>query len=401
MTTEQLYKDKSKCCGCSSCFNSCPKGAISMIRDEDGFLYPDIDNEKCVDCGICVKSCAFQHIKETNTPITVDAAVRLDKERLKKSASGGMFAVIAEKIIAENGVVYGCSMERVDGKLYPMHIKAENLNELAPILGSKYVQSDPGNVFKDIKKQLSAGRKVLFCGTPCQAAGLKGFLKKDWDNLLILDLVCHGVPSIGMFQDYISYTEKKKGITIENFRFRAKTGKIGHTGEMVYKDKNGISKKQLLTPKISSYYSFFLSAQMDRQSCYVCPYSCENRPGDLTIGDFWGFGKKYSDYDKEQFVIADGISVVSVNTEKGSAFWQEIKDQVAVYHSDYSSAADRNPQLVTPSKKGDKYDLLRETYRTQGYAGVEKLFAPALRKYKIKQFIKKLLPESLIKKIRG
>lgn len=368
-----------------------------MVRDQDGFLYPDIDKEKCVDCGICVKSCSFQYSKENNTPLTVDAAVRLDKEKLKKSASGGMFAVIAENIITENGAVYGCSMERVDGKLYPMHIKAETLSELDPILGSKYVQSDLGTVFKDIKKELIVGRKVLFCGTPCQAAGLKGFLKKEWDNLLILDLICHGVPSVGMLQDYISYTEEKRGITIEDFHFRSKTGNIGHAGEMVYKDKNGISKNQLLTPKISSYYSYFLSAQICRQSCYVCPYCCENRPGDLTIGDFWSFGNKYSDYDKEKFVIADGISCVSVNTERGSAFWQRVQDQVAVYHSDYSTAADRNPQLVRPSSKGDMYDLLKETYRTQGYAGIEKIFAPTLKKYKVKQFIKKLLPESLIK----
>ena len=239
MNTNQLYPDKSKCCGCGSCAASCPKNAISMKNDENGFRYPVIDPEKCVDCGICLRSCAFQNIKETNIPLAVDAAVRKDREKLKKSASGGMFAVIAEKIISQGGAVYGCSMERVGGKLYPMHRKAENLRELSSLLGSKYVQSDLGNVFGDIKKELLTERKVLFCGTPCQVAGLKGFLKKDYENLLTLDLICHGVPSAKMFQDYIAHTEQKRKIKIENFRFRAKTGRTGLSGEIIYTDGKG------------------------------------------------------------------------------------------------------------------------------------------------------------------
>ena len=400
MKTNQLCSDKSRCCGCSSCVNSCPKNAISMTADSDGFLYPQINSEKCVDCGICLKSCAFQNIKETNAPLAVSAAVRRDRQKLKKSASGGMFAVIAEKIICGGGIVFGCSMERVNGKLYPMHIKAETVRELVPLLGSKYVQSDLGTVFRDIKKELVSGRKVLFCGTPCQAAGLKGFLKKDYDNLLILDLICHGIPSAKMFQDYIAHTEKKRKIKIESFRFRAKTGKIGLSGEMIYTDRNGRRKREFLTPNTSSYYSYFLDAQIYRESCYVCPYTCENRAGDLTIGDFWGFGKKYDDYDKEKFIAEDGISCVSVNTEKGMKFWESIQNDIFIYSSDYASAAERNPQLVRPSTKGNKYDLVKETYRKQGYAGVEKLFAPTLVKYKTKQFVKKLVPKPLIKIIK-
>lgn len=396
MITNQLYVNKENCCGCGSCVNTCPKNAVSMVRDAEGFLYPEIDSGKCVDCGLCIKSCAFQNIKEPNKSLSVYAAVRKDREKLKQSASGGMFAVIAEKVIDEGGIVFGCSMEKKDGKLYPMHIKAENRDELASVLGSKYVQSDTGSIFKSIKKELASGRKVLFCGTPCQVAGLKGFLKKDRDNLILLDLICHGVPSSKMFQDYIECIEKKKNIKVENFRFRAKTGKTGLAGEMIYTDKNGNRKSTLMFPAISSYYSNFLKSHIYRASCYKCPYACENRPGDLTIGDFWGFAKHYNDFDKTQFIAADGISCVSVNTEKGNEIWESLKADIAVHNSDYVKAADRNPQLVRPSSKGEKYELIMKTYREKGYAGVEKLFAPALRKYKIKSSIKKLIPRFLI-----
>lgn len=387
MTTNLLYPNKDSCCGCSSCVNSCPRNAIAMARDQEGFLYPEIDSEKCVDCGLCLKSCAFQHMKETNHSLAVYAAVRKDREKLKQSASGGMFAAIAERIIDEGGIAFGCSMEKIDGKLYPMHVKAESYDELLPILGSKYVQSDVGSIFQSIKKELSSGRKVLFCGTPCQVAGLKGFLKKDWDNLFLLDLVCHGVSSPKMFQDYIDFKEQHDKIKIESFHFRAKTDKPGKWAKIDYTDKKGQKHSKYILPAESSFYYYFLKAQIGRRSCFHCPYTCENRPGDLSIGDFWGFEKKHTDYDKNQFHAADGISFVSANTPKGTELLNSMQDDFSVYPSDFDTAAENNPHLRTPSTKGEHYDLIMETYKAKGYAGVEKIFANTTMKYRIKKLI--------------
>lgn len=372
-----------------------------MSKNVAGFLYPEINASLCVDCGLCVKSCAFQNIQETNSPIEVYAAVRKDREKLKKSVSGGLFAVFAEKIISEGGVVAGCSMNQVDGKLYPMHIIVEDTEELLKLQGSKYVQSDMADVFSHIKKRLLTGRMVLFSGTPCQAAGLKGYLKKEYDNLIIVDLICHGVPSISMFQDYIALLEENRNIKINQFRFRVKTGQSGLSGEILYTTKNGKIQAECITPKVSSYYSYFLNASMYRESCYVCPYTCEHRPGDITIGDFWGFTKLYNDFDTNNFKINDGISAVIVNTSKGKKFFESVKDTLSLYESCYQDAALKNSQLVQPSERGTDYKKVMDAYYTVGYKGVEKLFAPVLRKYKIRQIIKKCIPQALLKRLRS
>lgn len=400
MNTSELYSSEEKCCGCGSCANACPKNAIEMTENDCGFLYPKINKNLCVDCNMCVKSCAFQNIQEKNTPLSVFATVRKDTKKLKASASGGMFAVIAEKFIMDGGVVFGCAMENDNDIFRPVHIKAETMHDLLRLQGSKYVQSNTGKTFREAKKCLTDGKKVLFCGTPCQVAGLKGYLKKDYENLFIIDLICHGVPSAKMFQDYITYTEKKRNIKITKFRFRAKTGKTGLLGEIKYTDKKGNQKKEIITPKVSSYYSYFLDADIYRKSCYSCPYACKNRAGDITAGDFWGFAKKYSDYDKEKFVPEHGISALIVNTQKGMDFLKVIEPEIYTYKSDYESVAERNPQLVRPSYKGKNYDKIMNAYRLSGYKGVEKLFAPRLLKYKAKQSIKKIIPESLIKKLK-
>ena len=197
-----LYSSPENCCGCGTCAVVCPRHAIKMKPDKLGFCYPAIEAALCVECGICKKTCDFQRERDIHTPQTVYAVTRKDAQALLKSASGGAFAVFAEAVLQKGGAVFGAVLKKEASGLVPRHCTAESLAELSAMLGSKYVQSDLRDTFAQAKKQLENGRTVLFSGTPCQIGGLKSFLKKDYPNLLTIDLVCHGVPSASMFQDY-------------------------------------------------------------------------------------------------------------------------------------------------------------------------------------------------------
>ena len=204
----KLFKEKNDCCACGACLNICPKQAISMQKDEYGFLYPQIDKGKCIKCGLCLKTCAFQNSELKNIPIKTYAA-QSDNTDLKESASGGIFASIATNVLREGGVVYGAAMEMENDKLIVRHIAVENDADLIKLQGSKYVQSSTEKIYQDVKKKLNDNRLVLFSGTPCQVDGLNSYLGKTYDNLITIDIICHGVPNNQMFQDYIALLEEK------------------------------------------------------------------------------------------------------------------------------------------------------------------------------------------------
>lgn len=197
-----LFPDISACCNCNGCTQICPKNAICKKVDDFGFEYPAIDSNKCIDCGLCQQVCAYQNIDEVNKPAEVFVAAAKDSDLKKKSASGGIFAIIAKKILRNNGIVYGAVLECVNGKVVIYHKGVESEKDLNLLQGSKYVQSDIRDCYKEIKKNLLAGKQVLFCGVPCQCAGLKGFLRKEYSNLYLVDIICHGVPSQQFFNDY-------------------------------------------------------------------------------------------------------------------------------------------------------------------------------------------------------
>lgn len=204
-----LAKTEKDCCGCGTCSIVCPKHAIKMVENQRGFLYPKVDESTCISCGACHKVCAFQNIQETNVPQKVYAIARKNRELLKKSASGGVFAGFAEAVIQHGGVVYGAALLQKQGTLVPCHIAATSQEELERLYGSKYVQSSLNDSFRLVKQQLDAGRYVLFSGTPCQIAALRAYLCRNYENLLTMDIVCHGVPSAKMFQDYIQLLSKQ------------------------------------------------------------------------------------------------------------------------------------------------------------------------------------------------
>ena len=304
----KLFVDKKDCCGCAACANICPKSAITMEKDEIGQYYPRINEALCVDCGTCMRVCDFQKKDENqfgHQVLSAYGAASKNESLIKKSASGGMFAQLAEFFLETGGVVYGAAMLG-DDKLWVKHIRVEDKAQLYLIQGSKYIQSDIGDTYQKVKQDLVKGRQVLFSGTPCQAAALRSFLKKDYENLIVVDIVCHGVSTAQIFQDYISFLEKKKNIKITNFAFRDKSIGWGLDAKYEYLKKGKLKTKRLYY-KLSSFYNNYLKATNYRENCYHCKYACPSRIGDITLGDFWGVEKNQPDCLRENGGVFDEI----------------------------------------------------------------------------------------------
>lgn len=300
MSSIVLFDDKKDCCGCGACMNVCPKNAIRMAEDEVGFVYPEIDQNLCIGCGACKKACGYQMQPMMQKSEAVYAAASNDDNLLRKSASGGAFAVLAENVLKKGGVVYGAALPLENGKLEPKHLRIDTVERLTELQGSKYVQSAIGDTYAQAKKDLLDGKSVLFSGTPCQIAGLKQYLKKDYENLLTVDIICHGVPSKRFFQSFMEDYGKKLGGTITEFYFRDKSKGQGMITRSVYKNKNGEQQEKIIVGNLLSYFNFFLRSFTYRKNCYSCPFASEKRVGDLTLGDFWGFHEEYPSYDEKQ-----------------------------------------------------------------------------------------------------
>lgn len=366
-----LFNDKSDCCNCGSCQQACPAQAISTITDENGFIYPTIDHDKCIDCGLCQKVCAYQHVEETNIPLNVYVASSNNKRQLKHSSSGGIFAALATYIISNGGIVYGAAMKRIGNKFVVSHKSVANIEDLKELQGSKYVQSDIGNCFKEIRSYLTEGKLVLFSGTPCQCAGLKAFMRKDYDNLYIVDIICHGVPNLQFFNDYIDYKFNNLK-DISEFLFRNKSSGWELKGCINYDRGN---KHKDVIAGTSSYYSLFLDAQIYRQNCYSCKYANNHRPGDITIGDYWGVQQEHPELLKDKrFNPKDGISCLITNTAKGKHLIDALNKLVNKEDSTYEKVARRNAQLSHPSKIGQYREHIFNLYRKEGYKAVDAFF---------------------------
>lgn len=382
-----LYSNKRDCCGCGACMNICPKGAISMQEDEAGFVYPHIDETLCIRCGRCKSVCAFQNCPEQNQPRTTYAAIAKNKTMRENSASGGVFSALAQKILREGGVVAGAAM---GNDFSVKHIFVDSEKDLVQLQGSKYTHSSTEHTFETAQKLLKAGKKVLYSGTPCQIAGLKGYLGKDYENLITVDLVCHGVPSNRMFKDYIDCLGKTYGGTVSEFKFRDKRIGWGINGSA-----NVSGKKIKIWQSASSYLFYFTRCWLYRENCYCCKYACSHRPADLTIGDFWGIEKQHPEFlGKGNWEENRGISVLIVNTEKGENLLSETEDSLDLRVSSFEKAAADNGQLRQPSSKGKRDEIIK-LYCDKGWTALEKRFQKNIGLYKYSSQIKALLPSGL------
>lgn len=389
--TPILFENEYDCCGCGACMNICPAHAISLVENRKGFLFPQIDDKKCTGCGLCKTVCAFQNIEEENHPISTYVATNEDKKISKFSASGGAFAAIASTIIKEKGLVFGAIL---DEKINPVHVCIDKMDDLKPMQGSKYVQSYIGWTYSEVKKFLTEGKKVLYSGTPCQIAGLKGFLKNDYENLLTVDIVCHGVPNSKFFKDYIESLEKKLDGKIFEFKFRDKSIGWGTNGRVFYEKNGRIYNKKIYSSE-SPYYACFLEGISFRESCYKCKYASEKRSADLSIGDFWGIEREHPELLKSGvFEEREGISVVIVNTEKGQLFLKKCKE-LKLVETAFSKASKGNAQLTKPSKMPKKYKDLMKLYSERGYIGIETYInkRPLHKKYASR--VKTIIPISI------
>ena len=399
-----LFENKDKCCACGACKNICPKHAISMEEDEYGFIYPVINERLCIKCGKCKKVCNYQNddIKEESKEAYVSSAK--DINLLLKSASGGVFATLAGSIIEKDGVVYGVSMNNVNNTLKPEHIRVNNKEFIKKLQGSKYVQSDTANSFINIERDLKEGKMVLFSGTPCQVAGLKGYLGRKYENLYVVDIICHGVPSAKFFQDYISILMKKWNGQILDFKFRDKTNGWGLNAKVIYKDKNNKAKIKRIPYGESSYFDMFLKSETYRENCYSCPYATKGRVGDITIGDYWGVQKEHPELMVEaggEYNDANGISCVLVNNEKGKQLLKLLNNKVSINLSTIEKVARKNGQLKNPSNCPETRKEILEIYKEHGYFEVDSYFKKRNGVRTQYYYLKNMLPHSFKKVIKN
>lgn len=385
-----LYQEKSDCCGCGACLNICPRNAIRMAADECGFLYPKIDVDLCVGCRKCTSVCAFQNINENNTPLNTYAAVSQNKEQAVKSASGGIFASLAEDYINKGGIVFGAAFDEKRGVSHRSINKTEMLYLLQ---GSKYVQSKIGNTYKETKELLNSGRKVLFSGTPCQIAGLKSYLGKEYDGLLTVDIICHGVPSEKIFQSYLRFIEDKYEGKLTDFTFRDKNIGWGINGKAVFENQAGKKKKVTLWQSGSSYLFYFIKGWIYRENCYRCKYAGAHRPGDITLGDYWGIEKQHPEFLSDGWDESKGISVVIANTEKGKVALEGLQE-VEFRQSTFKKAAVANGQLRHPSEQGKRSEIL-ELYRSGGWNALEQMYQKKIGLKKYSSQIKAIIPQNI------
>jgi len=390
-----LFNNVKDCCGCGACMSACPKNAIRMITDEYGFVYPEISDDICIQCRKCLNSCAYQNDLKLNIPLKSYAAVNKDEEQLKMSASGGVFSVLANNTINSGGTVFGATLYHDGENLIIEHIRIDDQKDIYKLQGSKYVHSDTSKIFKFVENDLKTGKPVLFTGTPCQVGALKGFLKKEYDNLLTVDIICHGVPSQKLFNDYIAFKENKHNIKINNYKFRYKNKGQGISSYIEFENNNKQCRYKVINGKEESYVFFFLKSYIYRENCYSCKYARNSRISDITIGDYWGFHAEHKDADHKLFSNSKGVSCLITNTEKGNVAIERVKDEYYLLDTSFKSVARHNAQLVSPSKLSSNRRIILDMYLNYGYKGVDDYFRKNFKKEIIIEKIKYITPKSL------
>lgn len=347
--------DKSRCCGCSACVLVCPKQCISFDEDKNGFLYPVVNKDLCINCGLCEKVCPFLNPSKPRKPVKVLAAINPNEEIRMRSSSGGVFTMLAEAIIDKGGVVFGA---RFDENWEVMHDYIEIREGLDAFRGSKYAQSKIGITYKEVKDFLMQGRKVLFSGTGCQIAGLRLFLRKEYDNLLMVEIVCHGVPSPAVWRAYLD--EKANRNKINSINFRDKRNGWNGYGLTIEKDDDIIY--ELYTS--NRYMQIFLKDLCLRPSCANCPVKQGASGADLIIGDFWGVENIHPEmYDNK------GCSFVVVNSEKGKE--QIVQINTKNLEITYEEGCRYNPCLVQSSAESRYAPIFWRQFHKSGVMAID------------------------------
>lgn len=328
------------CTGCEACRNACPTDCIAMVPNVEGFLHPHVDADRCTQCGLCRKACPIVHEADReHQPLPKAYACWHKDDRVRHlSSSGGAFSALAEAMLENRGLVFGAAY---DDRLQVRHIRIDDPSRLDALRRSKYVQSEIGLVFREIREALGSGTPVLFVGIPCQVAGLNAFLGTADEGLITCDLVCHGVPSPKVFTRYIEWLEKTLGVRLTDLNFRDK--RKGWSDPLsVGRASDG--EARILLGQQNSYFNGYNMHVFLRESCYSCRFKGFPRPGDLTLGDYWGIGKQ-TPFPREG-EKREGISLILINSQKGGTFFlKQCRQRCTVIERDVQEAIDGNAPL--------------------------------------------------------
>ncbi len=362
LKAEKEFLAGNACMSCGACQTVCKFDAIRLIRTKEGFLTAVINKEKCIDCGMCKKVClALNETQKHQNGPTVYAFKAKDALR-ENSTSGGAFAALAMSIIKDEGSFYGAIQ---DGDFSVLHIRGECADDLAKMQGTKYLPSDITACYSQIEEDLKQGKKVLFSGTPCQVDGIKRFVdikKLSTENLYLVDIICHGVPSPAFYRAYLEWLEKEYSNQVVEYKFRSK--KISWRGSSCYaKLVNGQELKN--DKKLCGFMNVYYSNNITRESCYTCPYTSKERVSDLTISDCWGLENMDNTFED-----ALGVSMVMINTEKGKHFFASVEGSRIEVDLDKA----KQPQLQSPTSRPQMREKFWVEYETKGVK-------PLLKKY--------------------
>lgn len=360
---------KDNCTGCTACASSCPNHCIEIIKDENGFGYPELVHAtKCVACGLCEQVCPVlrDNTRNMKNPVAY-AAMTQDDDLRMESSSGGVFSELAKMIFMQQGVVYGAAYE---DEFQVKHICVEKWEDLWKLRGAKYAESKLGNTFNEVLIRLKLGQKVLFSGTPCQVSGLKSFLRKDYENLFCVDFVCHGVPSPMAWKEYVKYRAQKdaNGEMPVAINLRSKStgwSRYQYSNTFIYSDGVDYSCKS----SESLFMNLFVGDYINRISCENCKFKGYNRVSDITLGDFWGIWDIDLEMDDDK-----GTSIILLHSEKAKQFWNEIKVNLKWKEVTLEQASWQNPSMLAPSKAKENREEVLSQIRQGKIGECEKLF---------------------------
>ena len=380
----EILKDIDLCCGCHACFNICPVEAIEMRYDSKGFLYPCINNERCIDCHQCKTVCPILHKPLDFKLEEIYGAYVKDEEERMSSCSGGIFAVLAKQVLKSHGVVFGAAY---DDENLVYHTWIDTLDDLYKLKGTKYVQSRIEDSFKRAKKFLEENRIVLFSGTPCQIAGLKNFLRRDYDKLICLDLICHGVPSPIVWKKYLK--EIAPNNKIEKVIFRSKSEGVSNSTIRYFLDDDKFIEEKYNT---SPYIKGFTQNLYVRTSCTKCKFKGINRCSDITIGDFWSAKEFHPEFADDY-----GISTMIIHTSKGQYWLKKIEKEINIVISTKKEAECWNDCLMKPAAANPKTDLFYKDWKEKSLRDIIEVLKaePEMKKTSIFVKISRLLKDKI------
>lgn len=375
---------KNKCSGCGACAAVCPQKCITMVPDKLGFLYPKVDQDRCVQCGLCQRRCpAYCEAvpAEAVYPAEAYAMVGNDDRIREKSSSGGVFYLIASYVLAQNGVVFGAAFD--DTYHSVKHIAVDSLDGLKKLQGSKYVQSEIGDSYLMAKSCLEQDRLVLFTGTPCQISGLRAFLNREYSNLYVLDIVCHGVPSPAVWDDYLTHLEKRHGGKVKRVDFRDKTNGWENYLLRVEMDNGAVYSNDRIN---DLYIRGFLHNCFLRSSCYECMHKGTERGTDITLGDFWGIGKICPELQDGK-----GTSLVIASSPKGKFLLEQISAEVRIKKVVLDDLISYNPAIIQPASYNPIRENLEKEFRQKPIMVVLKKYCSMSKLKKVKRAIKSII----------